>query len=304
MAFSPSLVLGCFVLLLLLMIATVNGQPKCKSYKPPKNNGGGGQQNRKKRLAGGTLGDIEKMPWMVYLSTTYTRTFGTQFANCSGTLISRRHVLTVQHCVNTGRMLDNNTISVRYGAANRTEGNLIVRDKYAVHIHPNYTSYFNATAGIFVESKGLAVVDLGQDLEFDDNVHSICLACLNDTYPQGEGIIAGWGDQLGACHPGVPSVYPEVFRYANASFHQCLTSDFAGADMVCSQADSTHSVGGGDSGGPFIAPVGPTGEYMQVCANGVNNCNPRENACTRIYGDWLEEVTGVKCQSYEAPPSM
>jgi hypothetical protein len=29
----------------------------------------------------------------------------------------------------------------------------------------------------------------------------------------------------------------------------------------------------------------------------------RENACTRIYGDWVEEVTGVKCQPY-VPPSQ
>jgi hypothetical protein len=54
--------------------------------------------------------------------------------------------------------MDNNTVSLYYGAANWTEGRRIVRDKYAVHIHPNFTSFFNS--GIFVESKGLAVVDV------------------------------------------------------------------------------------------------------------------------------------------------
>jgi hypothetical protein len=56
--------------------------------------------------------------------------------------------------------MDNNTISVYYGAANRTEGTLIVRNKTAVHINPGYRDIYDTVNGIFYETKGLAVIDV------------------------------------------------------------------------------------------------------------------------------------------------
>ena len=41
---------------------------------------------------------------------------------------------------------------------------------------------------------------MGQDLEFDETVHSICLVCLGpgpDSNPEGNVTIAGWGDTAG-----------------------------------------------------------------------------------------------------------
>jgi hypothetical protein len=44
------------------------------------------------------------------------------------------------------------------------------------------------------------ILKLGQELEFDDNVHAVCVACLKNqlqTEPTGSAIIAGWGNQNG-----------------------------------------------------------------------------------------------------------
>jgi len=41
---------------------------------------------------------------------------------------------------------------------------------------------------------------LGQDVEFDETVHSICLVCLgagNSSNPEGNVTIAGWGNTAG-----------------------------------------------------------------------------------------------------------
>jgi len=41
---------------------------------------------------------------------------------------------------------------------------------------------------------------LGQDIEFDETVHSICIVCLgpnNTSNPEGNVTIAGWGDTAG-----------------------------------------------------------------------------------------------------------
>jgi hypothetical protein len=46
------------------------------------------------------------------------------------------------------------------------------------------------------------------------------------------------------CVSGHAFILPDVFRYANVSFHPCQVSAFTKADAVCTFADSTHGVNG------------------------------------------------------------
>jgi hypothetical protein len=80
---------------------------------------------------------------------------------CTATLISPRFVLTVAHCLRAANMTDDDTIQVYYGAANFSQGRLIVRDRSAVHIHPNVTLTYDPSAPFPVQTRDMALLDVG-----------------------------------------------------------------------------------------------------------------------------------------------
>jgi len=99
------------------------------------------------------------MPWMVYLSNTYQQNGQNRSGFATGSLISPRHVLTCGHCIRRDRMMENDTITVVYGSANKNGGHQIVLNKTAAHIHPNFTQFiFSPNLYSF---RDLAIVDVG-----------------------------------------------------------------------------------------------------------------------------------------------
>jgi secreted trypsin-like serine protease len=76
----------------------------------------------------------------------------------TASLISPRYVLTAAHSL-TG-VTANDSITVFYGASNHTQGTAIVLSNTAAHIHPNYTSIFNAELGIIVSTHDMGVLDV------------------------------------------------------------------------------------------------------------------------------------------------
>jgi hypothetical protein len=103
---------------------------------------------------------------------------------------------------------------------------------------------------------------LGQDLELDETVHPICVACLNNqTFPEGPAYIAGWGNikrlkfkyqiehlknlKIHSASCTNEAEWPDVFKYGTVGVHQCLTPGYLDADKVCTQKDNqTHGYNG------------------------------------------------------------
>jgi hypothetical protein len=69
-------------------------------------------------------------------------------------------VLTVAHCLPVASMRDNDTIEVHYGAANHSEGKVIVRDKYSVRIHPNITQTTDPPFPYPVNTRDMALLEV------------------------------------------------------------------------------------------------------------------------------------------------
>ncbi|XP_037074495.1 serine protease filzig-like [Pollicipes pollicipes] len=239
------------------------------------------------RVFGGEDALPGSYPWVVYLISDSPR--GPEKTTyCTGSLISRRWVLTAAHCVDYAR---STTVHMGYLDVSK-ETNLTLKmeaNQYRVH------RYWTRLA----KDHDVALIELPEPVPVSEHVRPICLPRRSEvglTFAEARGEICGWGktytDQVGG------SFVLQRAEMPIKSNCDCMTSFPINITplKVCTHG-RFHSPCQGDSGGPL--QVRRDGRYTLVGVSSITSalgCDvgmPAVYSRVTAYLDWIENNSGL-----------
>uniref|UniRef100_A0A224YR21 Tick serine protease n=1 Tax=Rhipicephalus zambeziensis TaxID=60191 RepID=A0A224YR21_9ACAR len=163
-----------FLIGLSLLIANLEGLSAQETLNPE----GCGVSYYKTMIVNGTEVKETQYPWAVYVSSHYPIGVG----NCTGTIITKRHVLTAAHC-----LLFNNTyahkVVVSYGSVDRRRGKKVEASKRLIH-----KDYSNPATG-----NDIALLEVKYPFQFSKDVMAICIPMAPVKLANKDALVAGWG---------------------------------------------------------------------------------------------------------------
>jgi len=237
------------------------------------------------RISGGSYASPNQYPWMVRLQ------------GCGGTLISDRHILTAQHCVDHSQ--DWSTYRAKVSVHDQYDGYQLVKIK-GVHFPPVEDS-----------DHDIAILELTESVTFDSTIHPACLPKSGDFVWSGESAMAmGWGqthhiDGQGGSSQSrtLKKVELTVERERGNYYFQTDVADINGVPQdPCA----------GDSGGPLLHQDPNSLRWMIIGTvwGGGYDCrtgNGREGsgAWAKVSGhlDWINSIIAgsLVCAPFEDP---
>ncbi|XP_052901921.1 CLIP domain-containing serine protease B14-like [Anopheles moucheti] len=224
------------------------------------------------RITGGNDTDIGEYPWMALLRFR-TRNYKIT-ANCGGSLIAKRFVLTAAHCYTAAKKKGWVPQSVRLAEWNfmNHRGNKdckqleeydipICRKDYDVErfvVHPDYHSSY----GIYFND--IALIELASDVEYTVFVAPICLPVdASHLEPDGtetEYTAAGWGSTDNGEYSGMSYQLKQI-NIRKFDLEKCRkqfqtpNGDGVGVEHICAGGVRGQDTCHGDSGGPLMQSV-------------------------------------------------
>jgi len=214
---------------------------------------------------------------------------------CGGSIISKRHILTAAHCTDGARR-----VTVLLGAENIKNKKDPNRQLFNVSAQDIYQhgSYNPVTI-----SHDISILQLPNDIKFNDNVRPICLPnryYASETFAGNQVRVSGWGKP----RDRAPAISPDLKNTTlNVMTNSKCRRQFRGlinGNLICTSTRWNASPCRGDSGGPLIATQkSPSGKeyFMQVgiVSFGGNSCERGiPVAFTRVtaFLDYISETTG------------
>nr|XP_027234150.1 trypsin-1-like [Penaeus vannamei] len=242
------------------------------------------------RIVNGSDASPREYPYQVIVRPS----IGTKVYSCGGSIIKRNWILTAAHCffdLDTG--LRASSVEIRYGSINYFLGTSVTSTDFITH-----EDYDNGTW-----ANDIAVVRLPEPLQYqsDPNIRPICLGLDEDNLFSGKGVATGWGRL--SYGGSSPTILQEV-ELDIISMSECAAKIRLPAEpekVLCSLTPYKDTCQG-DSGSPFVVPVG-FGRWVQVglVSYGVECARPEyPNVYTRVsaYIDWISCHTGgSECDS-------
>ena len=239
------------------------------------------------RVAGGWPADRNEWPWVVMMMNR-----GRQF--CDGSIIDEYHILTAAHCVAQMRASDVTSLIVRAGAHNlqnsaRESGVQDVGVKLVVK-HKDFT--------METLHSDIAILVLKEPIKYTATVRAVCLPKGKDTYAGQKGTVVGWGllRESGSRPTVLQELTMEIWDNARCSSTYGSTAPAGIKDtMLCAGKKGKDSCSG-DSGGPFVKPVGNHWEQIGVVSWGIG-CGKDiyPGVYTRVTHmmEWIDKVRGL-----------
>ncbi|TQV90456.1 hypothetical protein V2A60_010448 [Cordyceps javanica] len=201
-------------------------------------------------IVGGQPVQIEDFPYQVDLRVS-------DRANCGGTIISDRYVLTAAHCTEGYRGLN-----IRVG--NTINGQGTNYNVSRAYVHPKYKR-----SGYAYDA---AVLEITPPIKFGNTVKAIPLA---DSEPAvgTDTVVSGWGSLS-----GTEDNYPKNLYAVHVPIydHNTCTNDYKSRipitkDMICAgYPDGGKDSCSGDSGGPLVA----NGKVVGIVSFGIGCADP------------------------------
>merc|ERR1719225_1322775 len=237
------------------------------------------------RVAGGWPADKNEWPWIVMMMNR-----GNQF--CDGSIIDEYHILTAAHCVAQMRASDVTTLTVRAGAHNlKNSARETGVQNFGVKLVVKHKDFTMETL-----HSDIAILVLKEPIKYSSTVRRVCLpSSSTDTYEGKMGTVVGWG--LLREGGSRPTVLMELsMKIWNND--KCRTTYGSTAPagikstMMCAGKQGKDSCSG-DSGGPFVTPVGDHWEQIGVVSWGIG-CGKQHypGVYTRVNKmmDWIDKV--------------
>jgi hypothetical protein len=267
--------------------------------------------SKNKRIIGGVVSKVGNWPWIVDVVQIYRTNPNeniTIINNCSGALISDRHILTAAHCLVDEEIKLNNEFQtnesmfrVHFGYATKSS---VYRPEILNSYERNVSRIF--THELFDTGylkNDIAILKLDREIERDTNIDYLCLfdyTIEDDLIKNEKFYVAGWGStSMDMNNP----VYSDVLQYVDLEpmpMEECYyinpdPSIYNNSKQICAGFKNDSNINkdtcNGDSGSPLMVRLkGQWFHYGIVSFGSQTDCGrgPAIYTRTAYYYDWIQ----------------
>ncbi|XP_025992894.1 chymotrypsin-like protease CTRL-1 [Solenopsis invicta] len=240
------------------------------------------------RIAGGSYANEGQFPFMAVVHRLID---GRRVAQCGGTIISERWVLTAGHCIAKYPrrffvifgIVDK--IGIGYDI-NRGPGVSMMTTR--AHVHPNY----------FFSKNDIGLLHMPEDIPFSEKIQPINLAGPKEGKVMADTMayVVGWG------RDGFGPTGTKRLKYALMpliSKRECVSYWRVDYRNICTEPGLGKNACQGDSGGPLFIMKDDRPMQIGIVSYGDANCpSNRPGVYTRVaaFAGWIQRVTGTQIE--------
>ncbi|KAL2738802.1 chymotrypsin-like protease CTRL-1 [Vespula squamosa] len=244
--------------------------------------------NEVTRITGGEYARERQFP---FISVVHRLVGNGVIAQCGGSILSKRWVLTAGHCIAEAPrrfFLVFGIINKSGISYDKNVGPGISMITTRAYPHPRYVEAIN----------DIGLLYMPNDIPFTNSIQPISLAGYNDLYANYEhatAIVIGWGKERAT------GSTTQALKYARLSVitnRECRLYWQIDERNICTAFGAGQHACQGDSGGPLIVQT-TNKRYIQIgiVSYGDSNCpSNKPGVFTRVaaFSTWIKSITGIR----------